>query len=339
MQEHIQILELASTNSLPEKIDEYSEISIYAVEELIEAGHLKAIDTSTLQGREYCDTRITLSGREYLKVLKSNDVQKQDKKHKQSEIRLFISHSSADSELVSLLVALFKNALELKNSQIRCTSLDGYRLPGGAKTTEHLRSEVCEADTFVAIISHNSLKSLFVGFELGARWGVDRPLIPLLAPGMTPDKLSAPITELNALSSDNSTQLHQLVNDLAKTLMLIPAKSFEYDPHIQNIINLKNKLHLNTSAPSAVDSNEHNTANDFHDVEYAILRLFAARPGCSMKVSDISSRLGLNSIRVEHYINKLCSQEFLHDSCAMGSPTEYSLKSKGQAFLVEKGIV
>jgi hypothetical protein len=57
-------------------------------------------------------------------------------------IELFISHSSRDSELAGLLVRLFRNALNLDPEKIRCTSLNGYRLPVGADVGESLRTEV-----------------------------------------------------------------------------------------------------------------------------------------------------------------------------------------------------
>lgn len=53
-----------------------------------------------------------------------------------SAIRLFISHSSDDAALVSLLVDLIKTALLLPSNAIRCTTIDGYRLPG----TERIKS-------------------------------------------------------------------------------------------------------------------------------------------------------------------------------------------------------
>jgi hypothetical protein len=61
-------------------------------------------------------------------------------------------------------------------------SIDGYRLPGGADTDIQLRQEVHEADAFIGVISSHSISSLYVAFELGARWGAGRPLIPLITP-------------------------------------------------------------------------------------------------------------------------------------------------------------
>jgi hypothetical protein len=133
-------------------------------------------------------------------------------------LSLFISHSSRDDELVATLVALLSKALHLRSEQIRCTSLDGYRLPGGTEFTNRLKKELLEARTFVAVISPASLDSIFVLFELGARWGADKKLIPLVVPAVGKAELPQPLGSLNLLRCDSRDQLHQLVGELAKDL-------------------------------------------------------------------------------------------------------------------------
>jgi len=134
-------------------------------------------------------------------------------------ILVFISHSSKDSELALALIELLKAGLGLLSSQIRCSSVDGYRLPVGVNTENKLREEVNAASMVVGLITPSSLSSAFVMFELGARWGANRFLAPLLA-GVKPKDLAGPLSLLNALSSDNEAQLHQLLTDISKHLGL-----------------------------------------------------------------------------------------------------------------------
>lgn len=156
---------------------------------------------------------------------------------KSNKIILFISHSSEDAALVALLVDLLTSALSLNASEIRCTSVDGYRLPIGVKTDEYLRQEIQDAQLFIGLISTSSLRSTYVLFELGARWGCGKHLAPLLAPASIPRILSSPLANLNALRCDNASQLHQLIHDLADELGISPGAPADNQRYIERIIN------------------------------------------------------------------------------------------------------
>ena len=103
-----------------------------------------------------------------------------------TSMRVFISHSSNDIRVAELLIDLLRKALNLKSEEIRCTSVDGYGMPGGASVDETLRVEVHDAELLIGIVTPASLKSAYVMFELGARWGAGKRMIPLLASGATP---------------------------------------------------------------------------------------------------------------------------------------------------------
>ena len=150
-------------------------------------------------------------------------------------IKLFISHSAADAELAGALADLFRSALRISAADIRCTSVDGYRLPGGANTDEQLRQEVLQAPVFVGIVSHASFDSAYVLFELGARWGRNEYLVPLLASGVPASILKGPISGLNALSCDRTSQLHQLVAEVGQQLDLTPEPAAVYQSAIEVI--------------------------------------------------------------------------------------------------------
>ncbi len=56
-------------------------------------------------------------------------------------LKLFVSHSSEDTSIVEPLVELIRSGLNLNAEEIRCSSVDGYRLPGGADTDDLVRTE------------------------------------------------------------------------------------------------------------------------------------------------------------------------------------------------------
>lgn len=151
-------------------------------------------------------------------------------------IRLFVSHSSEDAQLASRLVELLRASLNLPRSVIRCTSVDGYRLPGGADTDEQLRREVHDAEAFIGIVSTASTRSMYVLFELGARWGIPKHLVPLLAPGTPASVLRGPLSGLNALSADNEAQVSQLISEVGSVLDVPPAEPEAYQALVDELV-------------------------------------------------------------------------------------------------------
>jgi hypothetical protein len=149
--------------------------------------------------------------------------------------RLFISHASDDRELARCVVALFRTALNLPASAIRCTSVDGHRLEGGADTDETVRNEIGTADAFVGILSDRSMRSKYVLIELGARWGLNKHLLPLLAPGTPTSVLGGPLAGKNALQADSEPQLHQMVREVARVLGIDPEPADVYLRQLQDI--------------------------------------------------------------------------------------------------------
>jgi hypothetical protein len=162
-------------------------------------------------------------------------------------MRLFISHSSKDRSFVAALVDFLRSALNLPASDIRCTSLDGFNLPGGADITSQLKREVLESQGFIAVVSRSSLISIFAVFEMGARWGANKPLVPLLAPGVSPRDLEAPLSQLNALSSDNRSQVHQLVQELAGHLGIQAESPAVYEAKLDRLLHSTSEARVEES--------------------------------------------------------------------------------------------
>lgn len=153
-----------------------------------------------------------------------------------NSISIFISHSSKDVEVAEKLVTLLRTALKLDSDEIRCTSVDGYRLPGGANTNEQLKEEIYNTKSFIGLITPNSLESSYVLFELGARWGAKRQLIPLLSNGVDANDLVAPLKDYNALDCGSRGQMLQLVTELSQFLNREEEKPALYSSMIDDLI-------------------------------------------------------------------------------------------------------
>lgn len=137
-----------------------------------------------------------------------------------SSMRVFVSHSSADKAVAAAFVEMLRSALMLPPKEIRCTSVEGYKLSAGVDSNEQLRSEVFGCDVFIALLSPASIKSIYVMFELGARWGTRLHLAPIMICGTKPSDLKAPLSEIHAVSGTIDEDIHQLLSDIGEKLAI-----------------------------------------------------------------------------------------------------------------------
>lgn len=247
-----------------------------------------------------------------------------------NNVEIFISHSSVDLALAELLVDLLRSSLNLTASCIRCTSVEGHRLPGGAHTAEQLRSEILSSPVFIGLISASSLESAYVLFELGARWGAARSLIPLLVPGLTPSELRGPITGLNALTCESGAQLHQLVQEIASALSRTPEKPAAYQAKIDAILAVAARAITNQAPPTDVWPRLVAQANEYERADEIIAAHcerrwpedFVMRAHCireQAKALAILKRGGSDAVP-EHIFRKV------RQGCAARWPDDYEMR-------------
>jgi hypothetical protein len=169
---------------------------------------------------------------------------------KRKALSIFISHSSKDSDIALLLIELLRAALGLTDEQIRCSSIDGFRLPSGANVDDVLKAEVLEAQAFIGLITPKSIASAYVLFELGARWGARRHMIPVLA-GIGPEALQGPLKGINSISANSIAQLHQLLSDLADALDLDLQRAASYTRYAEKLIaELQRSFKISVTPPA-----------------------------------------------------------------------------------------
>lgn len=149
---------------------------------------------------------------------------------------------------------LLKDSLGLKSSEIRYTSSPAYGLSGGTNPAEQLRQDILAADLFIGLLTAESIESAYVLFELGARWGCNRSIIPLLAGGATPDIIKKPL-DVHALSCDDEAKIYRFVEDCAGILSLEPEPVAAYISSVQSLMR-ESKEHsiLNIEEPGDLSS-------------------------------------------------------------------------------------
>ena len=142
---------------------------------------------------------------------------------KEFRLKIFISHSDEDVEIAKSLIDILETSFNLENKEIRCTSVPGYKLPIGVHTSTKLRAEIQNSEIVIGIITPKSILSSYVLFELGASWGLERPIIPLLAQGATYNEIPGPLIEQNASNLTEISEVYEVIETI-KNISTIPAK-------------------------------------------------------------------------------------------------------------------
>lgn len=150
-------------------------------------------------------------------------------------MQIFVSHSSEDKELAEELVTLLRTALNLKSRDFRFTSSPGFGIPTGSNIQESIRQDVRDATVAIGLLTPASLKSIWVIFELGARWGLEQPIFPICANGVTLQSLPDPLKSLAAVDCTDRLQLQKFVEDVANELNRDTDTASSYYPLIDRL--------------------------------------------------------------------------------------------------------
>jgi hypothetical protein len=134
--------------------------------------------------------------------------------------RIFISHRHKDQAIAKALIDLLNCAFYIEPIDIRCTSVQGYMLTPGERTSEELRSNLAGAELVMGLLSPSTMESNYVLAELGAAWGRDVTTFPLLARGATYADVPSPLNERHCVSLEvQENCLDLIVSVAAKTTL------------------------------------------------------------------------------------------------------------------------
>lgn len=167
-----------------------------------------------------------------------------------NQIRLFISHSSSDKDIVVKLIYLIEKAYPELAGKIRCTSAEGYKLEIGDNIAEKLRSEVIESDVFIGVITAKSINSFYMTFELGARWGSQKCFLPIVCDKDESKILKEPLLGINVGIMTNESAVYDLLETLGNNLHLKMQKISVFNSLVSDFVTAI----INTSEPHEIST-------------------------------------------------------------------------------------
>jgi hypothetical protein len=258
---------------------------------------------------------------------------------KARSLAVFISHSSADSRLAEALVELLRRALRLSASDIRCTSIDGGRLPAGAETADVLRREIAAARAFICLVTPAGARSSYVLFELGARWGMDRHIAPVVARGFDIANLPGPLAAINALNISHRAQVQQLLEDLRIVVdgSLEPASSLTrgIEAVVEAACEPSHDAQPAQDVDTGWDDDEPSWPEDgLSDQEVEILKMFVELRD-QHTAEDVAKRFPMNRHKADYHLDQLATRRLIaHLSDYRNGRPVYFITREGKAALV-----
>lgn len=195
---------------------------------------------------------------------------------------IFLSHSSADKELVDALSDLLTTGCGVLGNQIIATTLEGQGIPAGSQNyVEWLRKEGAEDSALVVLLlSPNYFESKFCLCELGATWGLQRPCFPLVVPPLKNSEIKAVMVVSQNMSIDSASGLDELrdkVSELLDASQPTPKWNVKRDAFLRKLPeilkNIPKPAKVDRSALVAAEENYAASQDEIAEKEGIIVRL------------------------------------------------------------------
>jgi len=131
---------------------------------------------------------------------------------------ILISHCHADEGIARGLIDLLEAAISLHPSEIRATSVPGYKLRAGSRVADELQKEIAKVRVVLGVVTRRVSESPYVLFEFGAAWGLGKTIYPLITSGIDPARILGPIASVHRIDLKNIQDCHQLVDDISRAI-------------------------------------------------------------------------------------------------------------------------
>jgi hypothetical protein len=98
---------------------------------------------------------------------------------------IFISHAVKDKTLVKEIVELIEEGIGVPETEIFCSSLQGYGIPAGQNFVTFIKDQLIKPKIVVLVLTPAYFESKFCLSELGAAWIMSHRIFPVLVPPLT----------------------------------------------------------------------------------------------------------------------------------------------------------
>lgn len=170
---------------------------------------------------------------------------------------IFISHATADKELVSALVEFLENGMGIPEAEIFCSSLDGYGIPTGENFVDFIKSQIQEPDLVILLLTPSYFKSNFCLYEMGAAWAKSHKRWPILVPPLNFSDVKDVIASTQAVKINDDIKYNELRDYLHGVVDSVPTTNTKWDVKRKAFLRKLPALLKKLSVPKEVTTAEY----------------------------------------------------------------------------------
>lgn len=159
---------------------------------------------------------------------------------------VFVSHAVKDKELAAAIVDLIEDGIGVPESEIFCSSLDGYGIPTGENFISYIKSEIQEPKVVILLLTPSYFKSNFCLCEMGAAWAKSHKIFSILVPPLSYEDVKVVLTSTQVAKIEDDIKYNELRDHLIKVLSFDLKSNTKWDTKrkafLKKLPELLNKL-------------------------------------------------------------------------------------------------
>ncbi|MEZ4912171.1 MAG: toll/interleukin-1 receptor domain-containing protein [Saprospiraceae bacterium] len=265
--------------------DEY-EPHAYAIAKALKDRNF--VETMPIHDGKVVITEFTIEAKYFVNEYKKQNHNMSPKSEQnESSLDIFISHSSKDIEVVEQFIELLIKAFKIDESKIRCTSVPRFKLPSGSNVDNTIKNEISASKAFIGFITEKSLDSVYVLFELGARWGSERNFRLMTADQAIFELVKPPLVNHHIICISNRTEIYQILDEIQQDLSCKHYNPINIEKEIVKLLETISNKNKHEIAQTLIGQTQN---SEFSQIELDILKSADGQNGGIIRI--ISSKDG-----------------------------------------------
>jgi hypothetical protein len=279
---------------------------------------------------------------------------------------VFISHAVKDKELAKLLVNLIEDGIGVPESEIFCSSVDGYGIPTGKNFIEYIKAEMQEPKVVILLLTPSYFNSNFCLCEMGAAWIKSHEIFPILVRPLSYEDVRDILTATELIEIDNLVKYNELRDYIINQINFTAKSSIKWDTARDDFKRSLHPLLENLAIPeSPLKIQLENAQVELENVKNENLKLIAqlnakkqesellsetekemlsmiARGGFEAfyaKSLAFSNGLNLTEVKAQYYLDNLCTKKLIRKKFTKNTDQGYCISDDGRKYAVEHNLV